>query len=144
MPEEVASQRASPYYLLGGVAHVHCVINPVIQEAPSVLKVWGGILHHHQLCRVIDASQHSSPGIPVKLQRNPAKKAGHHYCCGLGEVWGGSYPKPQAHVGSLLIPSFPQRYICPPWITLLFSNLAGHQNYPGDQNASSWAQPPRA
>lgn len=61
----------SPNYLLGGVAYVHCIINPILQEAPCVLKVWRGVLHHHQLCSVVDASQHCPPCIPVKLQTNP-------------------------------------------------------------------------
>lgn len=76
----------APSYLLGSVAHVHCIVNPVFQEAPRVLKVWGGVLHHHQLCRIVDASQHCTAGVPVKLPRNPSSKVGHHCCCGLGEV----------------------------------------------------------
>lgn len=110
MPSEEASQMASPNYLLGSVAHVHCVVNPVFQEAPSVLEVWGRVLHHHQLCRVVDASQHSSAGIPVKLQRNPPGKS--PLLLWAGEVWG-FLPKATGTKGSLLI-SFPHRCICFP------------------------------
>lgn len=113
VPSKGASQMISPTYLLGCVAHVHCIINPVFQKAPSVLKVWGGVLHHHQLCCVVDASQHSSAGVPVKLHRNQRRKVGHHYCRGLGQVWGSSYAKLWALRGFRLVSSFLHRYLWP-------------------------------
>lgn len=87
-PFEEVPKWLVPNYLLGSVAHVHCIINPVFQEAPGVLEVWGRVLHHHQLCCVVDASQHGPAGVPVKLQRNPPRS--YHGCGGRGS----SYPRP--------------------------------------------------
>lgn len=121
----------APHYLLGSVAHVHCIINPVFQEAPSVLKVWGGVLHHHQLGRVVDASQHSAASVPVELQRNPPRSNEHGpLLLRAGGFGGNFYPEPQALMGSLLISSFPHRHMFL-WTTQLFPNVAGHQNHLG-------------
>lgn len=130
MPSEEVSQMAGPFYLLGSVAHVHRVINPVFQEAPSVLKVWGRVLHHHQLCRVVDASQHSSASIPVELRRNPPRKVGHHHRCGLGAVGVVSTQRcrnSQAPARFLL--SLPDTMFL--WTTLRLPNVAGHEHYLG-------------
>lgn len=55
-------------YLLGCTAHVHGISYSVFQETPRVLEVRGCILHHHQFCGVVDASEHSPTSVPVKLQ----------------------------------------------------------------------------
>ncbi|KAG7231048.1 hypothetical protein INR49_025078 [Caranx melampygus] len=50
-------------YLFGRAGHVDRILNAVVKEVPGVLEVWRGILNHHQLCGVIDASQRRSFGI---------------------------------------------------------------------------------
>lgn len=86
VPTEGGSKWPVPSYLLSRVAHVHCIINPIFQETPSIFKVWGGVLHHHQLCGVVDASQHCTARVPVKLQREPPGRW-KSLLCGLRESW---------------------------------------------------------
>ena len=135
----------APSYLLGSVAHVHCIADSVFQKAPGVLEVWGGVLHHHQLSGVVDASQHRSAGVPVTLQRNPSRGIDRTpLLLQAGGSLSGSYPKPLTLLGSLLTSSFPHGYTWPSGQHGCFQTRLGVRITWEIENAGSWAQPLRA
>lgn len=54
--------------LFGCAGHVHYILNTVGKKVPGVLKVWRGVLKHHQLCGVVDTRQRSPFSVPVHLE----------------------------------------------------------------------------
>lgn len=94
-------------YLAGCIAHGHGVSHSVFQEAPSVLEARGRVLHHHQLSGVVDASEHSPPSVPVKLQGHSRREkalSAHQEC---------SYQRTARENPTPTARSFPCKGICP-------------------------------
>lgn len=75
--------------LFSSVSDVNYVLYAIIKKGPRFLKVRRWILHHHQLCGVIDARQRCTPRVPVHLKQQrqaheqsiPVCDAYIHLCC---------------------------------------------------------------